>query len=875
MANILMDPEQECSVEIKTSPLIRGLDVVTSGIGLLLLAPIFLVIGLVIKLTSDGPVFYRANRVGQGGRLFRLYKFRTMYLKADRIGPGITVRDDPRITPVGRFLRHTKLDEFPQLINVLRGEMSLVGPRPEDPRYVALYTSAQRQVLAVRPGITSPASLYYREEETLLSGDDWEVVYRERILPHKLAVDLAYLQQRTVWTDLALILRTIAAVVHGRESLNTILDLRNRHIFLLDIVALLWIPTLALTLRLDGLSWWPRNARALILFTLVTLLVKLPIFFKQNLYDRYWCYASVSDLILVLTAVGLSTTVLTALFVVLHVPLNRYGLAMYRTVPLIDGMLTGLAVGGLRFGLRGLYHWQHRSQSVVGGRRVLVVGAGEAGSIVVREMRASPQLDMEPVAFVDDDPVKVGTHIQGLPVVGTSQRIPELVGRYQIQRIVVALPSVPLGRQREIIAICERTGVTTHSLPGVYELLAGHKTISLVPQVDISRLLNREPVEVDSTGVTACLSGTTVLVTGAGGSIGSELCRQIARFNPAQLILLGRGENSIFEIGLDLHLSFPDLVAPQAIVDVRDQRRVDWVMAEYKPDVIFHTAAHKHVPFMEANVEEAITNNVLGTRNVLRAAEQHGAERFVLISTDKAVNSTNVMGSTKRLAELLVVASAQRSGRAYMAVRFGNVLGSRGSVVRVFQRQIAAGGPLTVTHPDMCRYFMTIPEAVQLVLQASEMGQGGEVFVLDMGQPVRILDMATDLIELSGLKPERDIKIVYTGIRAGEKLCEELFLEREDCQRTRCPKILVVTDGGTIESEILEQMVIELVNLVRRMQSQNAAEQMRVILPEICYHIDNYHPQPQPLLPKPTVTAEPHHRSPSLVLEADRRWSSL
>jgi FlaA1/EpsC-like NDP-sugar epimerase/lipopolysaccharide/colanic/teichoic acid biosynthesis glycosyltransferase len=842
MANILSVPKQDISIHIRTSPLSRGLDLIASGLGLLLLSPVFLIVGLVIKLTSAGPVFYKAERVGQGGRLFKLYKFRSMYLNADRNGPGITTKDDPRITPAGRFLRRTKLDELPQLINVFRGEMSLVGPRPEDPRYVALYTPRQRRLLAARPGMTSPASLHYREEETLLSGDNWEAIYREQVLPSKLALDLAYLQQRTLWTDLVLILQTITLLINGKKGLNLVLSLRNRHFFMLDILALLFTPALALTLHLDRLDWWPRTCQALVFFTSVALLVKLTIFYKLNLYNRYWRYAGVSDLTRVLIAIGLSTTVLTALFVGTHATLERYELDMYRCVPLIDGLLTCLTVGGFRFGMRGLYYWCQQRRCGVGGRRVLVVGAGEAGTMVAREVQISPQLNMEPVAFVDDDPAKVGAHIQGLPVAGTCAQIPELVDRYQIQRIVVAIPSAPLARLQEIVAICEKTGVATHNLPGIYELLAGHKTISHLPQIDINHLLHREPVEMDQTAVAAYLAGATVLVTGAGGSIGSELCRQIARFDPAELILLGHGENSIFELGLDLRLSFPDLVIQPVIVDVRDRERVNWVIEEQRPDVIFHTAAHKHVPFMEANVEEAITNNVLGTQNVLRAAERCGVERFVLISTDKAVNPTSIMGATKRLAELLVVAAARRSRRAYLAVRFGNVLGSRGSVIPVFQRQIAAGGPLTITHPDMSRYFMTIPEAVQLVLQASELGQGGEIFVLDMGQPVRILDLATDLIKLSGLKPGRDIEIVYTGIRPGEKLNEELFLECEDCQHTRRRKIFVATHESTVEAEMLEQIVVELVNLTRQLQSQNAAEQMRLLLLKICYYIDQYKP---------------------------------
>lgn len=857
MTNSLNIPEQDLNLNFETSVLIRGLDLIGSGLGLFLLVPVMLIIGLTVKFTSEGPIFHRMKRVGQGGHLFRMYKFRTIHLNVDCKAQGITLRNDPQITPVGYFLRHTGLNKLPQLINVFRGEMSLVGPRPANPRRTALYTPEQRQVLAVRPGLISPASLYYKEEEMLLSGDSRETVYREQILLHKLALDLAYLQQRTIWTDLALILRTISAIIYNGEGFNGMLKLRNRHLFLLDALALLLTPALALILRLDAPNWrLSLDYDALVFFTVVALLVKLAVFFKLKIYNRYWRYASVNDLAPLVVAVGISTTILTVLFVSLYATLNRYDLAMYRTVPLIDGLLTGLVVGGFRFGVCGLYHWQRLYRGRVAGRRVLVVGAGEAGKMVIREMLANPQLEMEPIAFVDDDPAKIGTQTHGLPVLGTIQNIAGLVDRYQIQRIIVAMPSVPLKRQQEISGICEKTGIATHIVPGVYEILAGHKTISRLPQIDIHHLLHREPVVIDQTEVVGTLKGAVVLVTGAGGSIGRELCRQIARFEPAEIILLGHGENSIFEIGLDLRLSFPNLVMRQVIVDVRDQQRVNWAVETYRPEVIFHAAAHKHVPFMETNVEEAITNNVLGTHNVLWAAEHYGVERFILISTDKAVNPTSIMGATKRLAELLMLAAAQRTRQAYIAVRFGNVLGSRGSVVPVFQRQIAAGGPLTITHPDMCRYFMTIPEAVQLVLQASVLGRGGEIFVLDMGQPVRILNLATDLIKLSGLEPGRDIKIVYSGIRPGEKLNEELFLERENYRHTKHSKIFVAPYESAIEAEALEQIVLDLISLTRQMHTRAEIEQMRVLIPKICYYIDKYQPQPRSLLPKLGVIAK-------------------
>jgi FlaA1/EpsC-like NDP-sugar epimerase/lipopolysaccharide/colanic/teichoic acid biosynthesis glycosyltransferase len=857
MAEISSRPKSHPTKDTKqASPLIRGLDLLASGLGLFVLAPLFLLISLVIKFTSPGPAFYRAERVGRGGRPFTLYKFRSMVQDADRRGPGVTAQGDQRVTRVGRFLRRAKLDELPQLIDVFRGDMSLVGPRPEDPRYVALYTSEQRQVLEARPGITSHASLHYIEEEELLRGADWETTYRRRVMPHKLAMDLAYLRQRTFGTDIVLILKTMAALFRLPVWIELVQKLRNRHFFLLDGVALMFIPALALSLRLEGLGWWPGRARALALFTLVALAIKMSIFYKMGLYKRYWRYAGVNDLARAVIAVSLSSVVVTGLFFSLHATLELYNVAMFRTVPVIDGMMTALLVVSYRFGLRGVYHWQHRTRSLLGGRRVLVVGAGEEGVLAVHEMRANPQLDMEPVAFVDDDSAKIGTRIQSLPVLGSTERIPELVDRHQIQRIVLAMPSVPLPRRREILAICRSTGVATHNLPGIYEILAGHKTVSRLPRVDTNRLLNRELVESDQDEVARLARHARVLVTGAGGSIGSELCRQIARHNPGQMILLGQGENSIFEIDLDLHLSTPGLVTQPVVVDVRNRQRVRCIVEKYRPDVIFHAAALKHVPLMEDNAEEAITTNVLGTRNVLRAAEDLGIERFVLVSSDKAVNAANVMGATKRLAEMLVLAAAGRSGRAYMAVRFGNVLGSRGSVIPIFQRQIAAGGPLTVTHPDMRRYFMTIPEAVQLMLQAAVLGQGGEVFVLDMGQPVRILDLATRLVESSGLKPGRDIQITYCGIRPGEKLNEELFLAAEDCQPTKHPQIFAAAPENPIEAQALEQVALEVIRWAQHLQGEDASQEMRALLTQVCHYIDQYH-QPRGALPASAPRPEP------------------
>jgi FlaA1/EpsC-like NDP-sugar epimerase len=454
---------------------------------------------------------------------------------------------------------------------------------------------------------------------------------------------------------------------------------------------------------------------------------------------------------------------------------------------------------------------------------VLIVGAGDAGAMIAKEMRTNPSLGLDPVGFVDDDMHKHDVRIHGLPVLGNRHDIPALTRQHDVRQVIIAIPTAPGRVIREILGICERVGVEARTMPGIYELLDETVQVNQLRDVRIEDLLRREPIQTDTAAVQALLRGKRVLVTGGGGSIGSELCRQVWRCAPAQLIVLGHGENSIFEIVNELRNSGGAaaktaggsvILAGDAleavIADIRFPSRMHAVMQRYRPEVVFHAAAHKHVPLMEQNPGEAITNNVLGTRNVLDAALAADVTHFVMISTDKAVNPTSIMGASKRCAELLVHRAARRSGRPYVAVRFGNVLGSRGSVVLTFQKQIAAGGPVTVTHPDMRRYFMTIPEAVQLVLQAAVLGHGGEVFVLDMGDPVRIVDLAHDLIELSGFEVGQDIEIVYTGMRPGEKLYEELFGEGERYERTRHQKIFIAANASNLAPLDLDNVLSSL-----------------------------------------------------------------
>ncbi|NPV27279.1 MAG: polysaccharide biosynthesis protein [Firmicutes bacterium] len=542
----------------------------------------------------------------------------------------------------------------------------------------------------------------------------------------------------------------------------------------------------ALWLRFDGNipSTYIKEARTLI--PLISLIFPA-CFYYFKLYNRLWAYASVRELLNIVTA---NTAAMSIFIVCIYLfPLGR----LPRSIYLIAWLLSNLLIGGSRLTWRIVrdYYLKPRSSSP---QRVLIVGAGDAGAMVVRELQHNGNGNQKQVVgFVDDDPAKQKMYLHGVPVLGTRDDIPALVERHDIDEIIIAMPSVPGAEVRRIVEICRPCGVKLKTLPGLYEIIDGSVRVNRIRDVDLEDLLRREPVQVNMAEIAGYLRDQVVLVTGAGGSIGSEeLCRQIARFQPRQLLLLDNCENNLFEIDLELRNQVDGLEITPLMADVKDVTKINYIFERYKPQVVFHAAAYKHVPMMELHPDEAFKNNVLGTRVVAEAADRHGSRAFILISTDKAVNPTSVMGATKRLAEIIVQNLSRQSQTKFASVRFGNVLGSRGSVVPLFKKQIAQGGPVTVTHPEMKRYFMTIPEAVQLVIQAGAMAEGGETFVLDMGEPIKIVDMARDLIRLSGLRPDEDIKIVFTGVRPGEKLYEELLTAEEGTVATRHERIFVV-----------------------------------------------------------------------------------
>ncbi|MEX2162050.1 MAG: nucleoside-diphosphate sugar epimerase/dehydratase [Anaerolineales bacterium] len=606
---------------------------------------------------------------------------------------------------------------------------------------------------------------------------------------------------------------------------------RANKLFLADLVLVAFSVLASFILRLNLEQFFLDYLPAFFWMLLASLLIKPLIYQRFGLYQRVWAYASMAEMKIIVQAVSLASLILAAIIY----PMYYFGLFtnFALSLPVFDWLVSLATVGGLRFGLRLLAENRNAitQASGAGLRKVLVVGAGDAGALVVREMLKNPQLGMIPVGYLDDDNEKRRQSIHGVPVLGALNELETVAKSQRADEVVMAIPSAPGRTLRQAADASRRSGLSFRTMPGIYELIGGKVSVSRLREIDITDLLRRKPTQIDRQSVGNSLRGKRVLVTGAGGSIASELCRQIARWEPRQLILLGHGENSIFEILMELSGDFPELDARPVIGDIRDQQRVAPLIKEYQPDIIFHTAAHKHVPLMEANIPDAITNNVLGTQNIVTAALDAGVQRLIMISTDKAVQPSSVYGATKRLAEWIVLDAAERAKQAYSVVRFGNVLGSRGSVVPLFRQQIARGGPVLVTHPEMERYFMTIPEAVHLVLQASAFAGSGQVYMLEMGEPVRILDLANDLIRLSGLEPGQDIQIEFSGLRPGEKLKEQLWEEGAEYEVTQHPDIRRVIELDRVSGEKLHSSIKQLLALAERSDNDGILKSLNELLP--------------------------------------------
>ncbi len=627
----------------------------------------------------------------------------------------------------------------------------------------------------------------------------------------------------------------ISEIFHWRKRENLMkLLIKNNQLILkkiilliYDIVAIITASLLALVIRFEGnYSAIPKEYLSRSLqYIVIVIGITLVIFWYFRLYSSLWTYAGATELINIAVACMLSTGVQMSVMMLFDMRMPRSYYVLYGGGLLVLVFFSRYSYRGIRTLIKQNMGEKHCS-------RVLLVGAGAAGHMLVREIQNNNNVNKRVICIVDDAKSKEGSYLHGVKVAGSRRDIPALVKKYKIDEIIIALPSAPAKEIKKILDICKETGCELKRLPGVYQLLNGEVNVSKLKKVDVNDLLGREPVKVDLTEILDYVAGKTIMVTGGGGSIGSEICRQVVEHNPKRLVIVDIYENTTYDIQNELKHKYPELKLTVLIASVRNTKRMDLIFEKYRPDIVYHAAAHKHVPLMEDSPNEAVKNNVLGTWKVVQAADKWGVKRFVMISTDKAVNPTNIMGATKRICEMLIQTYNNHSKTEFVAVRFGNVLGSNGSVIPLFEKQIEQGGPITVTHPDIIRYFMTIPEAVSLVLQAGAYAKGGEIFVLDMGEPVKIADLARNLILLSGHKPE-EIQIEYTGLRPGEKLYEEMLMDEEGLEETENKLIHI---GKPIKMNE-EYFLMQLENLKNYVEQE--PEDIRKWVQKI---VSTYHP---------------------------------
>ncbi|HMS84578.1 MAG TPA: polysaccharide biosynthesis protein [Nitrospira sp.] len=824
----------------------RTCDICLATIGLIAVSPLLAIIALLIKFDSHGPVIFRQIRVGQGFRPFEILKFRTMVANDNdsEDGPLLTVGRDSRITGIGHVLRRLKLDELPQLWNVLVGDMSFVGPRPEVPRYVERARSAFAEVLTVRPGITDLASLRYIDEAALLAASsNPEAEYQCKVLPEKLQLAKLYVRHMSLRLDFAIIIQTLLHIAKLPLVVITLPELqaavevsvaspwvgfssfitrwRRPIIVVIDVGLIVLANYLAFFLRYDGnIPLGERNVFEQTVLGLVA--VRGVAFALYGLNEGLWRYTSLWDLQNILKGVLVSTVAFVGwVYWVM-------GIASYpRSIFAIDAILIIGFLAGMRLSSRVL-----RDKVVFQKKRkVLVIGAGDPGERVVREMKTRSAFNCQPIGLVDDNSLLLNQRIHGVRVLGGMQDIPKLMEMLKPKVVVVAVPDPTPAFLRDLVIKLEPYDVSIKTLPSKEELLTDQSAVSQIRNVSLPDLLSRAPVNLDNRVTRELVRNKAVLITGAGGSIGSELARQIASFEPKMLLLYERHENSLYNIHKELDdrkYLFP--VVP-LIGDITDAQRLSAVLDRYRPQILFHAAAHKHVPLVEANPVEAVKNNCIGTRITAEAASLYGVEQFVHISTDKAVNPSSVMGATKRVAELIIQDIARSSRTRFLLVRFGNVLGSSGSVLLRFQEQIRSGGPVTITHPEIRRYFMLIPEAVQLVLQAATIGEQGHTYILDMGEQIKVLDIARSLIRLSGLVPGRDIPIRFIGLRPGEKLYEELVGEGEIAVGSPLDKILQIRTVSPLDFDVFRRKLSALAVASSQDEPSAVLEQLKQIVP--------------------------------------------
>lgn len=798
-----------------TDKMKRLFDIFFSLLGLIFFSPLFVVVAILIKTDrkGKGAVFFIQKRIGRNFRPFNLYKFKTVVQGTLQNSLPIVADNDQQISRIGRFLKKARMDGLPQLWNVLKGDMSFVGPQAEVRKYVRKCKKEYKEILRIKPGIIDISSLTYSNEEAILKNKkNPEEYYIHILLPEKIKLAKGYVKNASFLHDIKLILFTIYKLAYPQNTISKIIDFltpyRKPIVIVLQSVIFVISNYLAFFIRFDADV--PLHQFNLFLKYLPFIFVLRVIFLFSFSLDRgLWKYASVSDLRNIINSVSSGS------FFFFFLVRYLFGDTLYpKSIYVMDGFLNLFLLGGIRL-FRRFNEGINNNGATDAKKRVIVVGAGDAAEMLLRDTKYSSLYPYRIVGLIDDDSRKKGFKIRNVPILGTRKDLTSIVETEEPDEFLIAIPSASSSSIGNIVKDLRQYGLPIKIIPGLWDVLSGKCSLDKIKEVEPEDVLFRAPVCYECEGLKDLLEGKRVMITGAGGSIGSELSRQVASFNPSSVILFERHEESLYKIDMELKLAVRSQKSElySIIGDILDEKRVTEVMERFMPHIVFHAAAYKHVPLMEYNPYEAFKTNVIGTKIVAEKAGQFGVERFVLVSTDKAVNSVNVMGITKKRAELLIRNFSENLSYVtkYVIVRFGNVLGSSGSVVPLFKEQIKRGGPVTVTHPEITRFFMTIPEAISLILRAAAMGKGGETFVLDMGKPVKILDLAKRLIGLYGYRPGVDIEIVFTGLRPGEKLHEELFSKSERVEATSHPKINKAIMNGEDESIGLKNMS-ELLN---------------------------------------------------------------
>lgn len=800
-------------------------DILISILLIVAASPLMVLAIIIIRIDSPGSSLFVQKRVGKKGVLFDFYKLRTMVEDAERIGPCITAGNDPRITRIGRLLRWFKIDEIPQFFNVLKGDMSLVGPRPEVPKIVDGYSSEEREVLIVRPGIIGPSQIKFRDEAMRMpESGDIENFYVTKVMPLKLKIDLDYVRSRDPLKDLKIILKGVFVIIFTSIKLRYIFESRRRLLILFfDLIISLFSYVAAFALRFD----WAvpvQNQRFILAALPCVAILRAPWLVYFGLYQSLWQYVGVQELFSIVKAVTIGSLML---------PLIPFAFQMDfqpRSTLIIDWFLLIMMLGAMRIVFKLVTERMKRKGLKEESKNVLIIGANDTGEALVREFTRHSEFGIRAVAFLDDDPAKQGVIVHGVQVMGKTAQLSQIARIKRIDEVIIALEKISPGDIKSIMEDAKILNISTRIVPAVSAILSPEYLPWKIRPLDIADLLGRELVDVNVKEIRGYFANKVILITGAGGSIGGELARILHFATPRQLILIDRAESDLYQIEREMRDRSSGVDIRSYLTDILNDVEIDRIFSAHKPDIVYHAAAYKHVPLMEEHFKDAVMNNVLGTKIVSESASNSGVKKFVLISTDKAIKPHSVMGATKRIGELYLRGFTDSSTN-FMTVRFGNVFNSHGSLVPLIKRQIEEGGPVTITDPNAKRYFMDITEAVFLILEATLLGIDSEIFILDMGQPIRIADLVQNLMQLMKVPPGQ-VPIKYIGLRPGEKMEEDLELDTEYALPTPHKKIKI-WKSDECKSLELRVKIDELISHAKMNSERDVIlERLQEIVPE-------------------------------------------